>query len=625
MKKVFTLLTLALLSIGSAWADTETSPVGGTKDNDVVGTSFTIGGTFNAGSATQLANMETKGIKIRTNRDDNTLKIQVNDGYTINSVDIYIASNDNPSKLSVTGITVDGTAYTPGGVTYPLEVAAKDASNDATVIAVATPATDNITLSFGGKGTQGIMELHVDYTSNATLPHINAEDTSITATESGVEVTKDIDVTGANLAGSTLTATLSPAVPGLSVSLASNKITAGAISTKATLHYSATENASGSTTLTLSDGTTAKAVTINYSANVTTWVLQPVSEAKTWDFSKLTMNTEHAYYDSDSKAILLTAETSPTVNDEFVYENYAGSFYTIGAGFDGTALAFKGQYPIRQNKYAQAGELHFKVAVPGTITVKFSDTGSSKSATAVKRYLVVNDVTTEYWASRENNGDEPYAEQLNVTTDPIAVEAGDVNIKGTSALVYYFVTFTPSAVSVTVPSSGVGTFACAQALDFTSADVEAYVVSAVSASAATLEKVTAVPANTGIILKGTAGAHSIPVAVSADAPATNLLKAAVTATAVGANEAYVLKDGLFHLVNTASTVPAGKAYLLASDVKSPELSLDFDGTGEISTGIENVEAQKGFLDGEFYNLNGQRVAQPTKGLYIVNGRKVIFK
>ena len=34
---------------------------------------------------------------------------------------------------------------------------------------------------------------------------------------------------------------------------------------------------------------------------------------------------------------------------------------------------------------------------------------------------------------------------------------------------------------------------------------------------------------------------------------------------------------------------------------------------------------KGQTDGEFYNLAGQRVAQPTKGLYIVNGKKVVIK
>ena len=28
---------------------------------------------------------------------------------------------------------------------------------------------------------------------------------------------------------------------------------------------------------------------------------------------------------------------------------------------------------------------------------------------------------------------------------------------------------------------------------------------------------------------------------------------------------------------------------------------------------------------KFYNLAGQRIAQPTKGLYIVNGKKYIVK
>jgi hypothetical protein len=30
-------------------------------------------------------------------------------------------------------------------------------------------------------------------------------------------------------------------------------------------------------------------------------------------------------------------------------------------------------------------------------------------------------------------------------------------------------------------------------------------------------------------------------------------------------------------------------------------------------------------DNNYYNLNGQRVSQPKKGLYIVNGKKVVIK
>ena len=48
--------------------------------------------------------------------------------------------------------------------------------------------------------------------------------------------------------------------------------------------------------------------------------------------------------------------------------------------------------------------------------------------------------------------------------------------------------------------------------------------------------------------------------------------------------------------------------------------------GEETTGINAVNGSEFMVNGsDIYNLNGQRVAQPTKGLYIVNGKKVIIK
>ncbi len=169
--------------------------------------------------------------------------------------------------------------------------------------------------------------------------------------------------------------------------------------------------------------------------------LQAVSATTTWDFSKITANTGNALYNKEG--IQLTDESTPSKNDEMVYANYTADFMTFAEGFDAATMAFKGEYPIRKNQYCQAGTLHFKTTVAGTITVKFSDTGSSASATAVKRYLVVSGEQTEYWTSRENNGEEPYEARLNVTSGEIAVPAGDVTITGSSAIVMYNVTFTP--------------------------------------------------------------------------------------------------------------------------------------------------------------------------------------
>jgi hypothetical protein len=72
----------------------------------------------------------------------------------------------------------------------------------------------------------------------------------------------------------------------------------------------------------------------------------------------------------------------------------------------------------------------------------------------------------------------------------------------------------------------------------------------------------------------------------------------------------------------SGSIPAGKAYLMvASGEDAPALDVVF---GD-ATGIEAVKKAETVADGAYYNLAGQRVAQPTKGLYIVNGKKVVIK
>jgi hypothetical protein len=44
-----------------------------------------------------------------------------------------------------------------------------------------------------------------------------------------------------------------------------------------------------------------------------------------------------------------------------------------------------------------------------------------------------------------------------------------------------------------------------------------------------------------------------------------------------------------------------------------------------TTGIEDVKCKKEDARSGIFDLQGRRVAQPTKGLYIVNGRKVVLK
>ena len=157
--------------------------------------------------------------------------------------------------------------------------------------------------------------------------------------------------------------------------------------------------------------------------------LTVISEATTWDFASGVTGSKQFTTNEDK-------------NTENIYAFIDG--LSFDNSFQADALAFTGEYPVRDGAYAQNGTLHFKTSVAGNIKVTFNDTGSNASPTAVKRYLVVNGVTTEYWTSRENNGTEPYAAQTNVTSGEIAVPAGDVTIKGTSAIRVSKIVFTPS-------------------------------------------------------------------------------------------------------------------------------------------------------------------------------------
>ena len=74
--------------------------------------------------------------------------------------------------------------------------------------------------------------------------------------------------------------------------------------------------------------------------------------------------------------------------------------------------------------------------------------------------------------------------------------------------------------------------------------------------------------------------------------------------------------------NSAATIKAFHAYL-SGEVGARASMISFD--DEDVTGINEIERMRNVENEKFYNLNGQQVAQPTRGLYIVNGKKVVIK
>lgn len=162
------------------------------------------------------------------------------------------------------------------------------------------------------------------------------------------------------------------------------------------------------------------------------------------------------------------------------------------------------------------------------------------------------------------------------------------------------------------------TYVPAKALDFSSVGgITAYYVTAVTATEATLTETATVAAGEGIIISGTPDEYEVPVATAEVAPSeTNLLKTE------GIQEGdYILYNSAF-VPCTAGTLAEGKAYLPKTPTTSGAKVINIVFGGE-STGINEV--QKSEADGAIYNLNGMRVSKIQKGVYIMNGRKVIVK
>ena len=67
-----------------------------------------------------------------------------------------------------------------------------------------------------------------------------------------------------------------------------------------------------------------------------------------------------------------------------------------------------------------------------------------------------------------------------------------------------------------------------------------------------------------------------------------------------------------------------RAYFEGTSTAATATSLGISFGGN-TTGIAEIDTLLRVEDNKFYNLNGQRVSQPKKGLYIVNGKKVVIK
>ena len=417
----------------------------------------------------------------------------------------------------------------------------------------------------------------------------------------------------------------------------------------------ATTSAYYAGTLTYESGNTSIA-TVDASGNVTAF-----SAGTTTITISAPADAEHLYTAGEDVVINVTvnamagAEETPEVTEGNIYYTNLKSTptgwnkdtnwsYHSTYGAVTTSGETSGTYDLTSKEIDLSGY--------NDITLKFQHTGNGQSANsssfsapadACKVYIQEgsNDpvqLTINYFSGKDWNfvssGDIDLNDYKNKTVHFIFRYTPTDGNNGKWEVTDLKITGTPTA-SVTVASSGFSTHCYQYPLDLDQLDedVKAYIVTNVSGTDITFKRIKGtIKGGVPFILYGTAGEHTLYTAASStNVPEGNMLVGTLTPkyieTTDGSYTNFGLKNGKF--VKAANgVIGANKAYLpiLTSYLAgSREFGFIFD--DEDVTGIESIsntsEATK--ANREYYNLNGQRVANPSKGVYIVNGKKVIIK
>lgn len=181
-------------------------------------------------------------------------------------------------------------------------------------------------------------------------------------------------------------------------------------------------------------------------------------------------------------------------------------------------------------------------------------------------------------------------------------------------------------IDYTIGESGYGTLCWPKALDFSSNDFDANIgVDVVGATTMLLSSVKKVPAATPLVIKGEPGTYSlVTTKEETEDVSANILYGtpSESLTVLEGENIFALAnktEGIgFYRCQPEVVIPKYKAYYATSDASA--FSFIFDD----ASGIQQVDAAAATSD--IYTISGVKVDKAAqKGVYIVNGKKIVVK
>lgn len=379
-----------------------------------------------------------------------------------------------------------------------------------------------------------------------------------------------------------------------------------------------------------------------------------VSTTKTWTFDGLTASTVYnAITCIDDEYYLRTSSSNPnryftvstdsevnlTFSDGYVVkvQNYLQANAAM-QNYNDTylkATQTAGNDDLISSRHSASCSFAFNASVPGTVYVYGTNAEDNK-----KVRIVFTDGTNKKVTDKNNDGALALTEVTYTST-----AAGSFFIGGPeSTFRIYAVRFVPTSEKpfdiVYIGATGYATYGnnSSNALALPTG-LTAYNAKS-NGTSVTLTSVEMIRPTCGYVIKGTANTNYSLFTTTDNGDKNQKGGEMVRVNADIENFPSSITDGdtyyqyflgadgttaKFYSPNGTSTLAKGKAYLktktqLTTSAHGFDIVIEDGGT----TAISEVRGHKEEVR-DYYNLSGQRVSQPTRGLYIVNGKKVIIK
>ena len=403
--------------------------------------------------------------------------------------------------------------------------------------------------------------------------------------------------------------------------------------------------ASSASTIYISSGTNTVYVWGIFVTPITPDDTKALSPSKTWNFRANLTATDKENISADDKWSV--ASEKYTYTPEIDANTAVANFPGISLSANGTDISVtEGLYFGRANGKLDANRFFIQDGkylnivgkgpgfnIPNLKRNDILKVTFSTASNGNNRSLVLTNATSEDDLSN-SDANSPSTVYVKVMSD------GYVGFTGSEGLRYYEIVLNPQTnIDVNITAVGYATFSANRKFEVPEG-LEAYTATFNSTTKqVVLSKISdnIIPAVTGVVLKGTPGDYTLYSTEEDASDSENDLKANIVASPLSAEEgAYtnfiLASDGAGSVKfakssgNAEKPLAANKAYLQVptGDLSGHELTISF--ADSETTGIGNLTPGLSQGEGVCFDLQGRKLSgKPTKGLYIVNGKKVIIK